>query len=87
MKMPLTTELVDVTKGTDWKLIELGSNYCFDLQNILGVILEYAYNTPMEKGAQLFSGDRLLENTQNVYIRCLDPQQEGKVSVVWDSNA
>lgn len=85
--MSLTTELVDVTSGTDWKLIELDSNYCFDMQNITSKVIEYTYNIPMKKGSQLFSGERLRDNTQNVYYRCLDPHQNGNISLVWDSNA
>ena len=85
--MALTTELFPIPIGEEWTPVELDDNYSFDLQNITGRVLEYTYDLPMERGSQLFAGDRLLDNTQDVYIRNLDQQQKGEISIVWDSNA
>ena len=77
----LTTEYVEIPKGTAWTLIEVGSSVAFSIQNTAEVMMEYTFTEPIIRGAYLTPYTEIVGIQQDIYVRFADAAQNGAISV------
>lgn len=82
--MALSTEHKEIPEGADWTEIT-NTQRAFDIQNTVGVLMEYSFTDGVSKGSYLTPYTVIYGIKQSIFVRFHNVEQKGTISITRDT--